>query len=245
MHARLSWQPRSRRVSPQTAQSQPQPSSSFARLSLFVGSTTEDNLSGSWTRPRKSICEPIYEEPSPLAESSDLAVEDLEIYKRHHRPRPPLTRTQSAPLLLSTTTTRPFHINPSRCVPLPPAHTCLRTHLPFMQPRHGLPHAEKRLCSPSRPEPDGLQDRHHRCRSQGHAQRDLRPRQDRQRPSNEKGTTRRRAIDTMSLTLALGIRHRDAILFLPLYALPRQACQRTGDVSSTDGLVFAYSNATQ
>lgn len=99
---------------------------------------------------RKSICEPIHEEPStneddfptniasehqeylpgysnsislppspshaffvPAGIYSDLAVvDDLEIYKRHHRPRPKPTRTRSTPSqLISTTTTHPVHIN--------------------------------------------------------------------------------------------------------------------------------------
>ncbi|OBZ68190.1 putative UTP--glucose-1-phosphate uridylyltransferase [Grifola frondosa] len=42
--------------------------------------------------------------------NSDLAVQ-LEVYKRHHRPRAPLLRVQSAPVLISTNTTQPVHIN--------------------------------------------------------------------------------------------------------------------------------------
>ncbi|GJE94458.1 UTP--glucose-1-phosphate uridylyltransferase [Phanerochaete sordida] len=119
MHARLSMQPHSRRVEGSamagtgttTTTSLP---AAVARFSLLVGSSSEDNLLyGERTWPRKSICEPIFEEPSPVAESSDLAAspEDLHIYKRHHRPRPKLTRTQSAPQLISTSTTRPIYLN--------------------------------------------------------------------------------------------------------------------------------------
>lgn len=101
MHARLSRQPGSGRGSSSSTAT----ASAIARFSLVVGSNTSE---ASWTRPRKSICEPIYEEPA-----SDLPAEDLEIYKRHHRPRIPLTRTLSAPQLISTTTTRPVHIGKS------------------------------------------------------------------------------------------------------------------------------------
>ena len=160
MRARLSLQTR-------TGEGHQPAGSPVARLSLFVGSAAGDNLDGRRSTLRKSICEPIFEEPSPLAESSDLAVVDPEIYKRTHRPRPPLARTQSAPLLISTNTTKPFHINPSRSVSCIPPRT--RTHLSSPKPRHGLPHAQERLGTSARPEPDGLQDRHHRRRSQGHA----------------------------------------------------------------------------
>ncbi|KAI0790607.1 hypothetical protein C8Q75DRAFT_94439 [Abortiporus biennis] len=77
---------------------------------------------------RKSIFEPIFEEGadssadcsesprlSPNSLPSDL--ENLEVYKRHHRPRAILTRTQSAPqlpVLISTNTTSPVYINHKR-----------------------------------------------------------------------------------------------------------------------------------
>ncbi|KDQ57769.1 hypothetical protein JAAARDRAFT_35461 [Jaapia argillacea MUCL 33604] len=77
-----------------------------------IGSTPYN--SGS-SQTRKSICSPIREEPP-----SDLAVQisaphddPPSLFKRHHKPRAPLTRTNSAPLLISTTTTSPVHINPS------------------------------------------------------------------------------------------------------------------------------------
>jgi len=55
---------------------------------------------------RKSwLCDPISEEP--------LRVDDFDLLKRHHRPRPPLPRTNSAPKLISTITTAPVRINRS------------------------------------------------------------------------------------------------------------------------------------
>lgn len=67
---------------------------------------------------RKSICEPIDESEEQLLDpssatassSSDLPA-TLEVYKRQHRPRPKVTRTQSAPQLISTQTTQPIYIN--------------------------------------------------------------------------------------------------------------------------------------
>ena len=108
-----------------------------SRLSLVVGPGDRENIRTNWTThgsifggssvgvgsfgggfestsfgfvpPRKSICEPIREEGP---DGSDLAVlEEEEIYKRHHRPRPQPTRTKSAPQLISTTTTKPIYIN--------------------------------------------------------------------------------------------------------------------------------------
>jgi UTP--glucose-1-phosphate uridylyltransferase len=55
---------------------------------------------------RLSVCEPIREEAPP----GSVEVEH-EVYQRHHRPRAPLQRTQSAPQLISTTTTKPIHIH--------------------------------------------------------------------------------------------------------------------------------------
>ncbi|KAJ8522506.1 hypothetical protein ONZ45_g939 [Pleurotus djamor] len=49
-------------------------------------------------------CEPIREQDEPLRLQSTQ-------HKRHHRPRAPLPRTQSAPQLISTNTTQPIHIN--------------------------------------------------------------------------------------------------------------------------------------
>ena len=57
---------------------------------------------------RKSwICEPIYEEPS--LQEGTVHLETTE-YQRQHKHRKPLIRTQSAPLLISTTTTPPIYI---------------------------------------------------------------------------------------------------------------------------------------
>lgn len=53
------------------------------------------------------LCAPIREELS-VFESPQL---DYELLKRHHRQRTPLTRINSAPQLISTTTTSPVHIH--------------------------------------------------------------------------------------------------------------------------------------
>lgn len=67
-----------------------------------------------------SIFEPISEESAATPSLAPYPVEDLEIYKRHHipraRPEPP--QVHSTPDLISTSTTRPIHINPSVCVSL-------------------------------------------------------------------------------------------------------------------------------
>lgn len=118
MHARLSTCPTTSTPS----------SSPIARLSFAVDGPINGReaigngslLSGGLFAQRKSICEPIYEEPST---TSDLAaVDNLEVYKRQHRPRPKVSRTQSAPQLISTNTTLPVYINHSRHVSL-----CLST----------------------------------------------------------------------------------------------------------------------
>lgn len=57
------------------------------------------------TGHQRSWCEPIEEDLVPEREY------DLDLHKRHHRPRAPLTRTTSAPQLISTTTTVPIQIN--------------------------------------------------------------------------------------------------------------------------------------
>jgi hypothetical protein len=58
-------------------------------------------------RPKSWICEPIHEEPS-LQDEGTVHLETE--HQRHHRYRKLLIRTQSAPLLISTTTTSPIHI---------------------------------------------------------------------------------------------------------------------------------------
>lgn len=65
-----------------------------------------------------SIFEPISEESAATASPAPYPGEDLEIYKRHHTPRarPKTPHVHSAPELISTSTTRPVHINPSACV---------------------------------------------------------------------------------------------------------------------------------
>ncbi len=154
MHARLSTTPTCQQ---QNKRASPSTSSPIARFSLAPSCSTSTVRSGrtrawairNWhTAPgpassrggqtfhqRKSICEPIREEPSSSAIEiiSDLAaLEELEVYKRQHRPRPkPPTRTQSAPLLISTNTTQPVYINrkspryvpPSTPSPSPPSLT--------------------------------------------------------------------------------------------------------------------------
>ena len=73
---------------------------------------------------RKSLCELIPEELN-LGSDSDLSATpslhnhlDLtsELYKRHHKPRSPLIRSQTEPSYLSTTTTKPIHIPSSKYV---------------------------------------------------------------------------------------------------------------------------------
>lgn len=114
-------------------------SSAIGRLSLGgaeargAGATGSSSLGTMREQLRRSICEPIREEarddspsrdsrslPSSPSEhfasiyalrpNSDIA---LDVYKRHHRPRAPPVRSLSAPLLplISTTTTKPVHIN--------------------------------------------------------------------------------------------------------------------------------------
>ena len=61
----------------------------------------ESNRRKSW------ICEPIYEEPS--LQEGTVHLETTE-YQRQHKHRKSLIRTQSAPLLISTTTTAPIYI---------------------------------------------------------------------------------------------------------------------------------------
>lgn len=71
----------------------------------------------------KSLCELIPEELN-LGSDSDLSATpslhnlDLtsELYKRHHKPRSPLIRSQTEPYYLSTTTTKPVHIPSSKFV---------------------------------------------------------------------------------------------------------------------------------
>ncbi|KAG1735131.1 UTP-glucose-1-phosphate uridylyltransferase [Suillus paluster] len=67
----------------------------------------------------KSLCELIPEELNVLA--SDLSVPlhkhlDLssEVFKRHHKPRSPLIRSQTEPCYFSTATTKPIHIPSSK-----------------------------------------------------------------------------------------------------------------------------------
>ncbi|KAI0688028.1 UTP-glucose-1-phosphate uridylyltransferase [Cytidiella melzeri] len=115
MHARLSWQ-RGRVSSTSSSSvstcSSPLSSSSVSaavyQTTLAVGPADQGVRRG-WDGGRKSICEVIQEEEP----ASDLSVraEDLEIYKRHHRPRPLPQTTPSSPPLISTTTTKPVHIN--------------------------------------------------------------------------------------------------------------------------------------
>ncbi|KAK7692934.1 hypothetical protein QCA50_004575 [Cerrena zonata] len=124
MHARLST------CTPSTSSGRQQGvsgvSSPIARFSLAVASNGPVSVSSTRRAPntnsfangglfaqRKSICEPIDEEQdSDSPTHSDLpAAPSLDVYKRHHRPRPKVTRTQSAPQLISTQTTQPIYIN--------------------------------------------------------------------------------------------------------------------------------------
>ncbi len=167
MHARLSWTPKSQqrgRVSSTppllSTSAPPSPSSLSAvfQTSFTIGPSLgrargDNNI---FSGHRKSICEVIEEEPS-----SDLSVkaEDLEIYKRHHRPRPQPQRTQSSPQLISTTTTKPVHINHPRSVPRPsqrPRSLLLTVH-----------------CSPQIMSTDSLMPRGESTRVRGQSQLDF------------------------------------------------------------------------
>ncbi|KZT19064.1 UDPGP-domain-containing protein [Neolentinus lepideus HHB14362 ss-1] len=118
MNARLPCQDRSNRgLSTRRAVTLPssslKPESSYLRSSWPSSSAPSSPVVAfsslaQWPQ-RKSICEPITEEPS-----SDLAAARSApdpVYKRHHRPRALLSRTNSAPLLISTNTTLPVYIN--------------------------------------------------------------------------------------------------------------------------------------
>ncbi|GBE81322.1 Probable UTP--glucose-1-phosphate [Sparassis crispa] len=101
MHTRLSYQKEQKRASfpfP-TRSSLSSPIAHLSLTSTFDGAV------------RKSICEPINEE----GPTDDL---DLEIHKRHHRPRAPHPTGSIFPVgpvpLLSTTTTQPVYINHSQ-----------------------------------------------------------------------------------------------------------------------------------
>lgn len=67
---------------------------------------------------RKSSCELIPEELNLGSDLSATLHNHLDIssepYKRHHKPRSPLIRSQTEPFYLSTTTTKPVHIPSSR-----------------------------------------------------------------------------------------------------------------------------------
>ena len=83
-----------------------------ALLSINLPINSRSNTTSS-SRPKSWIIEPITEEPSNLELWPFFAGSDSsELLKRHHRPRASLPRSNSAPLLLSTTTTSPIHINP-------------------------------------------------------------------------------------------------------------------------------------
>ena len=209
MHARLSRQPGSGRgSSSSTATASP-----IARFSLVVGSNTSESTGAGWTRPRKSICEPIYEEPA-----SDLPAQDhLEIYKRQHRSRIPLTRTQSAPQLISTTTTRPVHIGktvPAIMDSLMPRSESTRlrgqSQLDFKTATTGV--AAKAMRNEISNLVRSVSD-----------------------PQTKKVRPRPLAPSVALIALLAplappGLRHGDAVVLLPLHALPREACPRSGPV---------------
>nr|UYF12295.1 UDP-glucose pyrophosphorylase [Pleurotus ostreatus] len=76
------------------------------RTNLVTIPTLADTLKNAW------ICEPIREEPvQAFQEQTDPRLAPLPEHKRHHRPRAPPARTQSAPQLISTNTTQPIYIN--------------------------------------------------------------------------------------------------------------------------------------
>jgi UTP--glucose-1-phosphate uridylyltransferase len=95
--------------------SPPTPSSPLAHSSSTYSSRESNERRASH---HKSLCELI---PEELNLGSDLSATlhnhlDLssEPYKRHHKPRSPLIRSQTEPYYLSTTTTKPVHIPSSK-----------------------------------------------------------------------------------------------------------------------------------
>lgn len=95
MHARLSPHPSNNRA--------------LTPLALNTAATSVAVLDPLHSHRKSWICEPIREEPSSLDLPARL---DPQVeHKRHHRPRAPLIRTNSAPQLISTTTTKPIHIH--------------------------------------------------------------------------------------------------------------------------------------
>ncbi|KAK2463174.1 hypothetical protein APHAL10511_004829 [Amanita phalloides] len=74
-----------------------------------VETTTDSPHQLRGPRPKSWLFETITEEPNNF----DLSPQSLELLKRHHRHRAPLTRVNSAPQLVSTVTTSPIHINSS------------------------------------------------------------------------------------------------------------------------------------
>jgi len=75
--------------------------------------TSSKNPSTRIARPKSLLFEPITEEEPTNLELLPhfTGSHSLELLKRHHKQRTPLPRTQSAPQLISTTTTSPVYIN--------------------------------------------------------------------------------------------------------------------------------------
>jgi hypothetical protein len=155
-----------------------QPRASFKLTTLPLESSTTPTtpslfssfpLETSRAAHRKSwICEPIREEPSNFellppftgSESSE------QLHKRHHRPRAPLVRTQSAPQLISTNTTQPIHIHNLRQVLHLGGCTMSSKHCRHQHGTSRVLDASERLFqrTRSRHKPYRFQDCYHWCR---------------------------------------------------------------------------------
>lgn len=157
---------------------------------------------------KPSPIEPIREEPDHLP--------------RHHRPRLPLAPAPPPPPppLISTNTTAPVHINSRSVRSFSPLSLAHHQHQHVV-----LAHAPQRLvqCPRSRHKSHRLQDRHHWRRGKGHAQRNLPSRIHRRGYRHQKGQfSLIFFITPLPHLVYLGIRHGNAVLFLPLYPLSRR-----------------------
>lgn len=138
-------------------------SQTVAFLSITLPINSRSNTTSS-SRPKSWLIETITEEPSnlelwPFFTGSDSS----ELLKRHHRPRASLPRSNSAPLLLSTTTTSPIHINSTYAFILlaslsstdyPTIATCLPLSCPVVTPT--TPASAAQVTSTSRRRPPAL-----------------------------------------------------------------------------------------
>jgi hypothetical protein len=139
--------------------------------------TTSSTRKLKGTRPKSWLFEPITEEPSGLELWPEFTGSDsAELLKRHHRPRASLPRTNSAPQLVSTTTTSPFHINSPHSLYFilfsrrpsadhPPIASCLNLSCPAATPT--TPASAAQAISTSRRRPPASLQRPCATRSAG------------------------------------------------------------------------------